>query len=157
MKFVGKNANAPQEEILRRVGHYVRRWDRWVLSGVRVSCAFQRPVELAAQDAFASRRYHSFIESRSYCLNSTCPVARMMRADNLLEIENRELRRATGPHDGLEIYLNLASRVKVCGPNQVWIADITYIRLKGSIEKKTAGFCFVPGVLQAVSREEEGA
>ena len=27
--------NAPQEEILRRIGQYVRRWKRWVLSGVR--------------------------------------------------------------------------------------------------------------------------
>jgi hypothetical protein len=26
------------------------------------------------------------------------------------------------------IYLNLASRMKVFGPNQLWIADITYIR-----------------------------
>jgi putative transposase len=54
----------------------------------------------------------------------------LMRADNLLEIQNRELRFTTGRNDGLEIYLNLASRMKVRGPNQVWIADITYIRLK---------------------------
>ena len=26
--------NAPQEEILRRIGQYVRRWQRWVLSGL---------------------------------------------------------------------------------------------------------------------------
>jgi hypothetical protein len=30
--------NAPQEEILRRIGQYVRRWKRWALSGVRESC-----------------------------------------------------------------------------------------------------------------------
>ena len=39
----GKNANATQWEILRRIGQYVRRWKRWVLSGVRdvtVSDAF---------------------------------------------------------------------------------------------------------------------
>jgi hypothetical protein len=38
--------DAPQEEILRRIGQYVRRWRRWVLSGVRdaVGEAFQWPV-----------------------------------------------------------------------------------------------------------------
>ena len=57
-------------------------------------------------------------------------VVRMMRADNLLEIQNREVPCATGVHSGLEICLNLAGRVKVRGPDQVWIADMTYIRLK---------------------------
>jgi hypothetical protein len=27
--------DAPQEQILRRIGQYVRRWKRWVFSGVR--------------------------------------------------------------------------------------------------------------------------
>jgi hypothetical protein len=27
--------DAPQEEIQRRIGQYVRRWKRWVLSGVQ--------------------------------------------------------------------------------------------------------------------------
>jgi len=56
----------------------------------------------------------------------------MMRSDNLLEIQDREVPRATGVDGGPEIYLNLARRVKVRGPDQVWIADITYIRLKSS-------------------------
>ena len=32
-------------------------------------------------------------------------------------------------HD-LEVYLNLAKRMKLTGVNQLWIADLTYIRLK---------------------------
>ena len=40
----GKNANATQWEILRRIGQYVRRWKRWVLSGVR---------EVTVSDAFS--------------------------------------------------------------------------------------------------------
>ena len=57
-------------------------------------------------------------------------VARMLREDNLLAIRNRESSRATEENDGLEIYLNLARRLKICGTNQLWIADITYVRLK---------------------------
>jgi hypothetical protein len=36
--------------------------------------------------------------------------------------------------------------VKVCGPNQVWIADITYIRLKGEL-------VYLAVVLDAFSRK----
>jgi len=32
-----------------------------------------------------------------------------------------------------EVYLNLASRMKLTGMNQLWIADITYIRLSRSL------------------------
>ena len=45
-------------------------------------------------------------------------VSRMMRADNLLMIRNRELGSVTAPDQELEIYLNLASRMKV--PVQIY-------------------------------------
>jgi putative transposase len=73
----------------------------------------------------------------------------MMRADNLLMIRNRELGSVTDPEQELEIYLNLASRMKVRGPNQLWIADITYIRLK-------AEFVYLAVVLDAFSRKVVG-
>ncbi len=52
-------------------------------------------------------------------------VARIMRTDNLLTIQNRELRQVADRDHELEIYLNLASRMNVRGPNQLWIADMT--------------------------------
>lgn len=51
---MGELQNTPQEEILLRIGQYVRRWKRWVLSGVTVSGAFNWPVEGPKQYAFAS-------------------------------------------------------------------------------------------------------
>jgi putative transposase len=57
-------------------------------------------------------------------------VARMMQEDNLLAVRHAEWLRASGPAYELEIYLNLAKRIKISGTNQLWIADITFVRLK---------------------------
>jgi transposase InsO family protein len=76
-------------------------------------------------------------------------VARIMTTDNLLTIQNRKLRQVTDRDQELEIYLNLASRMNVRGPNQLWIADITYIRLK-------AEFVYLAVVLDAFSRKVVG-
>src|SRR5258705_8184252 len=56
-------------------------------------------------------------------------IARIMREDNLLAF-HRERHLPEDKVRGTEIYLNLAARMKVSAPNQLWIADITYIRLK---------------------------
>ncbi len=70
-------------------------------------------------------------------------MARIMRTDNRLTIQNRELRQVADRDHELEICLNLASRMNVRGPNQLWIADITYIRLKAAfvyLEQQPCGF-----------------
>ncbi len=48
-----------------------------------------------------------------------------------------------------EIYLNLASRMKLTGMNQLWVADITYIRLKKE-------FVYLAVILDAFSRKVVG-
>ena len=48
-----------------------------------------------------------------------------------------------------EVYLNLASRMKLTGINQLWVADITYIRLKNE-------FVYLAVVLDAFSRKVVG-
>ncbi len=56
-------------------------------------------------------------------------IARIMREDNLLVVHEQWFR-APKPflRDG-RVHLNLASRMALSGPNQLWAADITYIRL----------------------------
>ena len=47
---------APQEETLRRIGQYVRRWKRWMVSGVRdvlIRDAFKWPAKAPGRFAFA--------------------------------------------------------------------------------------------------------
>ena len=57
-------------------------------------------------------------------------VLRILREDNLLAVQPRAFVVTTDSDHELEVYLNLASRMKLRGMNQLWVADITYIRLK---------------------------
>jgi transposase InsO family protein len=77
-------------------------------------------------------------------------VERLMKADNLLAVGRRKFIQATtdSNHD-LAVYLNLAARVEVSAVNQVWVADITYIRLRKQ-------FVFLAVVIDVYSRRVVG-
>ena len=74
-------------------------------------------IALEHRRRYGYRRVTAELRRRGMMVNHK-QVARMMRADNLLEIQKREVLLATDRNDEMEIYLNLASRVKVCRPNQ---------------------------------------
>jgi len=57
-------------------------------------------------------------------------VLRMMREDNLLCVRRRKFVVATDSRHSLPIYPNLAAQITPTGVNQLWVADITYIRLR---------------------------
>ncbi|MGA9135524.1 MAG: IS3 family transposase [Candidatus Sulfotelmatobacter sp.] len=76
-------------------------------------------------------------------------VARIMRKDNLLAVQPRAFVVTTDSHHDLEVYLNLAARMKLTGINQLWVADITYIRLQRE-------FVYLAVILDAFSRRVVG-
>jgi transposase InsO family protein len=76
-------------------------------------------------------------------------VARIMREDNLLGVQPERFVVTTNSNHKLEIYLNLASRMKLTGINQLWVADITYIRLQ-------AEFVYLAVILDRFSRKVVG-
>ena len=76
-------------------------------------------------------------------------VLRIMRDDNLLAVQPRAFVHTTDSEHEWEVYLNLASRMKLTGVDQLWIADITYIRLK-------AEFVYLAVILDMFSRKVVG-
>jgi len=57
-------------------------------------------------------------------------VLRLMRSDNLLAVRRRKYILTTDSRHDYQVAMNLAGRMTVTGINQLWIADITYIRLR---------------------------
>jgi putative transposase len=76
-------------------------------------------------------------------------VARLMREDNLLAVQPKSFVVTTDSDHELEVYLNLARRMKLTGINQLWVADITYIRLRRE-------FVFLAVILDGFSRKVVG-
>lgn len=76
-------------------------------------------------------------------------VLRVMREDNLLSLRKRKFVVTTDSIHGRLVYPNLIADLAPTAPNQVWVADITYIRL---LEE----FIFLAVVLDAFSRRVLG-
>ena len=76
-------------------------------------------------------------------------VLRVLREDNLLSLRKRKFVVTTDSSHGRIVYPNLIKDLALTMPNQVWVADITYIRL---LEE----FIFLAVVLDAFSRRVLG-
>jgi putative transposase len=76
-------------------------------------------------------------------------VLRLMREDNLLCLRRTKYVFTTDSRHDLPIYPNLARRVALTALNQLWVADITYIRLCNE-------FVYLAVVLDAYSRRVIG-
>jgi putative transposase len=76
-------------------------------------------------------------------------VLRLMREDNLLCLRRTKYVFTTDSRHDLPVYPNLARRVALTALNQLWVADITYIRLRNE-------FVYLAVVLDAYSRRVIG-
>jgi len=76
-------------------------------------------------------------------------VLRLMRQDNLLCLRHKAFVVTTDSRHDLPVYPNLARELAPSGVNQLWIADITYIRLR-------AEFVYLAVLLDAFSRRVIG-
>ena len=97
---------------------------------------------------YGYRRVSAELRRRGMLVNHN-RVARLMREDNLLAVQPKAFMVTTDSDHQLEVYLNLASRMRLTGVNQLWVADITYIRLHRE-------WVFLAVILDAFSRKVVG-
>jgi putative transposase len=116
------------------------------------------PVEMELRDemqkiavespAYGYRRITEELQQRGFTVNHK-RVLRMMREDNLLCVRRRAFVVTTDSRHNLPVYPNLAREMKPAAINQLWVADITYIRLRTE-------FVYLAVVLDAFSRRVIG-
>ena len=86
--------------------------------------------KLAARyPTYGYRRITQLLRRMGYTVGSR-RVARLMKADNLSVAVKRACQ-TTQSVDGLGQWVNRIENLDICRRNQVWVGDITYVRLKG--------------------------
>ena len=105
-------------------------------------------IALEHRGRYGYRRITAELRRRGILVNHK-RVARIMREDNLLGVQPRAFVVTTYSDHELEVYLNLARRMRLTGINQLWVADITYIRLKTE-------FVYLAVILDGHSRKVVG-
>ena len=94
------------------------------------------------------RRVTAELRRRGWKVNHK-RVRRIMREDNLLCLRRRKFVLTTDSNHSLPVYPNLAGEMVLTGIDQLWVADITYIRLETE-------FVYLAVVLDRYSRRVIG-
>jgi transposase InsO family protein len=98
---------------------------------------------------YGSRRITQELKARKWDVNRK-RVQRLMREDNLLCVTKRKFVVATTDSShGLRVYPNRAAKMILTGIDQLWVADITYVRLEEE-------FVYLAVILDAYSRRVIG-
>lgn len=132
---------------LNRAGFY--RW-RAPRQAMPIEMEIRDQMQKAALEwpAYGYRRITCELQQRGFAVNHK-RVLRMMREDNLLCVRRRAFAVTTDSRHNLPTYPNLAREITPTAINQLWVADITYIRLR-------AEFVYLAVVLDAFSRRVIG-
>jgi len=94
--------------------------------------------------SYGRRRITAELRRRGWRVNPK-RVYRLMREDNLLCVRRRKFVVTTDSNHSRRIYPNLARQMVLTGMDQLWRADITYVRLREE-------FVFLAVILDAYSR-----
>jgi transposase InsO family protein len=98
--------------------------------------------------SYGRRRITAELRRRGGTVNPK-RVYRLMREDNLLCVRKRKFVLTTDSNHGRKVYPNRAADMVLTSTDQLWRADITYVRLREE-------FVFVAVILDAYSRRVIG-
>jgi transposase InsO family protein len=98
--------------------------------------------------SYGRPRITAELRRRGWTVNAK-RVHRLLREDNLLCVRKRKFVVTTDSNHGRKVYPNLARDLVLTGVDQLWRADITYIRLREE-------FVFLAVILDAFSRRVIG-
>ena len=101
-----------------------------------------------AHPSYGSRRVSAQLKQEGMAVNRK-RVQRLMRADNLLVLRKRRWVVTTDSRHTYAVYPNLAVGLKPAGADELWVADITYIRLREA-------FVYLAVILDGWSRRVVG-
>ncbi len=132
---------------LSRAGYY--RW-RTPRQASPVEMELRDEMQKVASDwpAYGYRRITHELQRRGFAVNHK-RVLQMMREDNLLCLRRRAFLVTTDSRHHLPVYPNLARGMTPTAINQLWVADITYVRLRTE-------FVYLAVILDAFSRRVIG-
>lgn len=116
--------------------------------------AAEMAVRDAIQKAAIAHRYYGYRRiaahlNRHGFMVSPKKVRRLMRQDNLVAIRRRKFVVTTDSDHRFRIHPNLAQHLELTDMNQLWVADLTYLRLEQE-------FAYLAVVLDAYSRRVIG-
>jgi transposase InsO family protein len=101
-----------------------------------------------AHRGYGYRRITPLVQRGGFVVG-TEKVRRILRTDNLLAVRRRKFVVTTDSNHRFRVHPNLAESLELTAINQLWVADITYIRLRRE-------FVFLAVVLDAFSRRVIG-
>ena len=127
---------------------FYRNWEEKAPSEAEVALrdAIQR--NAVQHRSYGYRRIAPLIQRAGFVVGEE-KVRRVMREDNLLAVRRRKFVVTTDSNHRFRIYPNLAECMELTAINQLWVADITYIRLRRE-------FVFLAVVLDGFSRKAIG-
>jgi transposase InsO family protein len=127
---------------------FYRDWEQKAPSEAEVALrdAVQR-IALAHRD-HGYHRITALVQRAGFVVGEE-KVRRILKTDNLLAVRRRKFVVTTDSNHRFRVHPNLAESMELTAVNQLWVADITYIRLQRE-------FVFLAIVLDAFSRKAIG-
>lgn len=137
-------------ELLRVSKTAYYRWFYKLPSVERADAELEKMIEEIVREfsGYGYRRITRHLRRLGRCVNHKKVLA-IMRAKNLIKRRKRRFVKTTDSDHGLPVFPNLIRRFIPSGVNQLWVADITYIRLRRE-------FVYLAVILDALSRRVVG-